>query len=92
VALSIAERSARYRARKRSAGVIAITLRAPAATAPDFYALAEALRARPDLSPALLLKDPRTGRLVSVKTALRRTPFASWRSAESEAEGRRDCK
>lgn len=71
MALSVAQRSARYRARKRSVGIIPITLRAPAATAADLYTVAEALRTRPDLSPALLLKDPRSGRLVSVTRALR---------------------
>lgn len=69
--LTGAQRVARYRARKRAAGVVAVTLLAPGVARADLQMLAEALCAAPELRPGPL-RDPRNGRLVSAKALLSR--------------------
>src|SRR6266851_180547 len=66
-----AQRQARYRSRQKKAGFTEIALFVPPHAAPDLQLAAEALRQAPHLEIGPL-RDPISGKLVSVKSVLRR--------------------
>jgi len=65
-----AKRQARYRARLRQRNLIPTTSMVPIGAVPDLQEIAEALQGAPHLRPGPL-RDPISGKLVSVKTARR---------------------
>lgn len=68
VGMTGAERQARYRQRHRGLGLVSVTVLVPAGSAADLQVLAEGMRAYPHLRPGLL-RDPDSGKLVSLKLA-----------------------
>ena len=71
--LTGAQRAALYLERQRERGLVSVTILVPIGAVAEFREMGEALRTHPHLLPGPL-RDPRTGRLVSVATALRSAP------------------
>jgi hypothetical protein len=87
-------RQARYRVKHRRVGLVDIMVVAPAAASADLQLQAEAMRAFKHLRPGPL-RDPISGRLVSVKAVLREAArviaagAAAANAAASPAHGER---